>query len=112
MSMNCDIILQWSATPEQLTALGAALWRWCNRTAGAAGIYQYLDNQALADLIAGKFPDSSQTAWRADQRGVLFSFQGAASHDRQATIRGLRQEISTKGVEDIVVDGKSWNLTD
>lgn len=112
MSMNCDIILKWSATPEQLAAVGSALWRWCNRTAGAAGIYRYLDNQALADLIAGKLPDSSQTAWRADPRGVHFSFQGEASDDRQATIRGLRQEISTQGVEDIVVDGKSWNLTD
>jgi hypothetical protein len=68
MSMNCDIILKWSATPEQLAAVGSALWRWCNRTAGAAGIYRYLDNQALADLIAGKLPDSSQTAWRADTR--------------------------------------------
>jgi hypothetical protein len=112
MSMNCEIVLKWSATPVQLAAVGSALWRWCNRTAGAAGIYQYLDNQALADLIAGKLPDSSQTAWRADPRGVHFSFQGEASHDRQATIRGLRQEISTEGVEDIVVDGKSWNLTD
>jgi hypothetical protein len=112
MSMNCEIILQWSATPEQLTALGAALWRWCTRAAGATGIYQHLDNQALADLIAGKLPDSSQTAWRADPRGVHFWFQGEASDDRQATIRGLRQEISTEGVEDIVVDGKSWNLTD
>jgi hypothetical protein len=46
MSMNCDIILQWSATPAELTDLGAALWRWCNRTAGDTGIYQYLDNQA------------------------------------------------------------------
>ena len=112
MSMNCDIILKWSATPEQLTALGTALWRWCIRAAGATGIYQHLDNQALADLIAGKLPDSSQTPWRADPRGVHFSFQGEASPDREATIRSLRQEISTQGVEDIVVDGKSWNLTD
>ncbi len=112
MSMNCEIVLKWSATPVQLAAVGSALWRWCNRTAGAAGIYQYLDNQALADLIAGKLPDSSQAAWRADPRGVHFSFQGEASQDREATIRGLRQEFSTPGVEEIVVDGKSWNLTD
>lgn len=112
MSMNCEIILQWRATSAQLTALGAALWRWCNRAAGTAGIYHHLDNQALADLIAGKLPVSSQTAWRADPRGVHFWFQGEASHDRQATIRNLRHEISTEGVEDIVVDGKSWNLTD
>ena len=51
MSIKCDLILQWSATPEQLTALGAAMWRWCNRAAGNTGIYQYLDNQVLADLL-------------------------------------------------------------
>jgi hypothetical protein len=38
MSMNCDVILQWSATPAELTDLGAALWRWCNRTAGDTSI--------------------------------------------------------------------------
>jgi transposase len=112
MSMNCDIILKWSATPEQLAAVGSALWRWCNRTAGAAGIYQYLDNQALADLIAGKLPETSQTPWRADPRGVHFWFRGEASHDRQATIGSLRREIPPEGVEDVVVDGQSWNRID
>jgi hypothetical protein len=112
MSMNCDIILQWSATPKQLSALGAALWRWCSRAAGAAGIYQHLDNQALADLIAGKLPASSQTPWRGERRGVHFWFQGEASHDRQATIGSLRRDIPAEGVEDIVIDGKSWNLID
>lgn len=56
MAIACDVLLRWSATPDQLTALGTAWWRWCNRSAGDAGIYQYLDNQALADLIAGKLP--------------------------------------------------------
>jgi transposase len=112
MSMNCDIILQWRATPEQLAALGAALWRWCTRAAGATGIYQHLDNQALADLIAGKLPETSQTPWRADRRGVHFWVQGEVSQNRQATIGSLRREIPAEGVEDIVVDGKSWNLTD
>src|SRR5271166_1277593 len=111
MSMNCDIILQWSATPQQLTALRAALWCWCN-AAGAAGVYQNLDNQALADLIVGKLPDSSQTAWRGDPRGVHFCLQRGASYDRQATIGSLRREIPAEGIEDIVVDGKSWNLSD
>jgi hypothetical protein len=110
MSMNCDLILQWSATPEQLTALGAALWRWCNRAAGATRIYQLLDNQALADLIAGKLPASSQTPCRGDRRSIHFWFQGEASHDRQATIGSLRRAIPAAGVEDIVINGKSWNL--
>jgi hypothetical protein len=112
MSMNCDIILRWSATPEQLTALGAALWRWCTRAAGATGIYQHLDNQALADLIAGKLPESSQTPWQTDRRGVHFWVQGEASRNRQATIGSLRREIPAEGVEDIVIAGKSWNLID
>ena len=110
MSINCDVILQWHATPAELTDLGTALWRWCNHTAGETGIYQYLDNQPLADLIAGKHPASSQTPGLAERRGVHFKFRDEASHDRQATIDSLRREIPAKGVEDIIVDGKSWSL--
>jgi hypothetical protein len=83
------------------------LWCWCNRTAGNTSIYQYLDNQALADLIAGKLPVSRQT----ERGGVHFRFRDEASHDRQATIDSLRREIPAKGVEDIVVEGKSWSLS-
>jgi hypothetical protein len=112
MSINCDLILQWNATPTELTDLGAALWRWCNHTAGDTGIYQYLDNQALADLIDGKFPASSQRPGPAERRGVHFRFRDEASHDIQATIDSLRREIPTKGVEDILVESKSWTLID
>jgi hypothetical protein len=112
MSITCDVILQWGATPEQLTALGAALWRWCTRAAGTTGIYPYLDNQALADLLAGKFPASSQTSRQAERRGVHFRVREEAPHNRQATIDSLRREIPAKGVEDLLVDGKSWNLID
>jgi hypothetical protein len=109
MSITCDVILQWHATPEQLTALGAALWRWCGGTAGAAGIYQYLDDQALADLIAGKFPRPGRTARQAERRGVYLRVRDEASGDRQATVDSLRREIPAAGVEDILVDGKSWD---
>ena len=112
MSIKCDVVLQWSATPDQLTSLGAALWRWCNRAAGDTGIYQYLDNQALADLIAGKLPVSSQALGPAERRGVHFQIRDNASRDRQATIDSLRREIPVKGLEDIVVDGTSWNLVE
>jgi hypothetical protein len=112
MSINCDLILQWSATPAELTDLGAALWRWCNHAAGDTGIYQYLDNQALADLIAGKLPASSQLPWQAARRGVHFRFRDEASHNLQATIDSLRREIPAKGVEDILVESKSWTLID
>ncbi len=112
MSIKCDIIVQWIATPDQLTALGAALWPWCIRAAGDTGIYQYLDNQALADLIAGKLPMSSQPSWPGDGRGVHLPVRDEVSQDRQATIDSLRRSIPAKGVEDVVADGVSWNRID
>lgn len=107
MSIHCDLLLRWTTTPAQLTALGAALWRWHNRAAGA-GIYQCLDNQALADLIAGRFPAPGQTPRHADQ-GIHFRFQDVASQDRQATIESLRQDLPAGGIEDLVVDETSWH---
>jgi hypothetical protein len=109
MSIECDIILRWGATPDQLTALGGALWRWCTRESGAGGIYQYLDNQALADLVAGKLPASGPSPPQAERWGVHFWVRDEASHDRQSTIDALRREIPTGGVEDIIVAGASWN---
>ena len=112
MSITCDVIVQWDATPEQLAGLGAALWRWCTRAAGGTGIYQYLDNQALADLIAGKLPVSSQPPPEPGRRGVRFRVRDEGSVDREATIDRLRREMPVKGVEDIVVDGVSWNFVE
>jgi hypothetical protein len=107
MSVDCEIILQWGATPEQVRAVGAALWHWCTRAAGGAGIYQYLDNQPLADLVAGKLPAPSQAPRRAERRGVPFWVRDEASPDRRAAIDGLRRALPAEGVEDILVGGKS-----
>jgi hypothetical protein len=101
MSVNCDVILRWGATPEQLTALGAALWRWCSRAAGGTGIYQRLDDQALADLIAGKLPASGGP----ERRGVRVRVRDHVSRDRQAAIDSLRRELPPGAVEDIVAAG-------
>jgi len=108
MSNHCDIIVKWGATPEQLRALGAALWGWCSRATGNAGSYRCLDNQPLADLIAGKLPATCQ----AEERGVLLRVRGEASHGQQAMIDSLRREIPGNGVEDIMIDGTSWNQDD
>lgn len=104
------MILHASATPEQLTDLGAALLRWCNRAAGSTGIYHYLDNQALADLITGKHPVPGHGPRQVERRGVAFRVRDEASGDPQATLDSLRREIPAEGVKDIVVDGTSWNL--
>jgi hypothetical protein len=110
MSITCDVLVPWHATPEQLSALGSALWRWCNRAAGDTGIYQYLNSQALTELIAGKLPASSQLPGQVDQRGVHFRVRDETSQDRRTTIDSLRREIAAEWVEDVLVDDKSWNV--
>lgn len=108
MSVTCEFVLQRNASPEELTALGTALWRWCDRKPDESGIYRHLDNQPLADLIAGKFPQWSQ----GDAPGVHFRLRDEGSDNRQATIASLRIAIPVEAVEDIVVDGASWNRDD
>lgn len=103
MSIHFDVILRRNTAPELLAALGAALWHWSSITAGATGIYQYVDNQALADLIAGKVPASSG-------RGVHFRTWDQTSPNRQAAIDNLRWALPGHWVEDVVVDGKGWEL--
>lgn len=107
MSMKCNVIMHWSATPAQLTSIGEALWRWCIRAAGESSIYEYLDNQGLADLIAGKFPASSM-----DQRPRVQLCVRDESPGRRETIAQLRRDMPTEGLDDIQIDGKSWTLVD
>lgn len=111
MTIHCDVFVRWSSEPEQFRALGSALWRWNIRAAGKNSIYQYLDNQALADLIAGHCPVSSGIAGQMDQ-GCHFRIRDDVSHDRLETIQRLRREIPDEGIEDILVDGTSWNVSD
>jgi hypothetical protein len=109
VSIECDVLVKWGATPAQLRSLGAALWRRCKRRAGKTGIYQYLDNQALADLIAGKLPVSSEPSLDTDRRGVHCRLRDEASQDLRATLVGLRRDLPAGGVEDVLFDGTSWN---
>jgi hypothetical protein len=111
MTTNCDLVLRWEATPEQLATLGTALWQWCTRQ-GGADIYPHLDNQPLADLIAGRHPNPGQTPRGGPAPVSHFRFRGQPSHDRQATIACLRRDLPAGGVEDVLVDGKSWGLSD
>jgi hypothetical protein len=105
MSIVCDVWFEDTASPEQLMFLGSALWDWCVRVAGDSGVYQHVDNQALADLIAGKLPLPRE----ADRRGGHLWVRDQISPDSQATIDSLRREIPARGVKDIQVDGTSWN---
>ena len=108
MPTKCDVIVEWNATPQQLTALGTALWRWCVRGVGDRAIYQYLDSQILTDLIAGRFPAAGQVPHPADGPGVQFRVWDRLSNDGGAAIATLRREIPAAGVADVLVNGTSW----
>ena len=110
MSIDCEVILQWGATPAQLQALGAAFWAWGTRGQTDSGIYPYLDNQILADLIDGRLPPSPRAPRQAGRPLPRFRIRDERSDDRQGTIASLRRAVPTGGVADIVVDGVSWGL--
>jgi hypothetical protein len=110
MSDHCDVILSWDATPGQLRAIGAALWRWWNGPAADLGICQALNNQPLADLIAGKLPAVIGPA--SDARGVRIRVPCEADADCQATRDRLRRGLPHAGVVDVQVDGASWDRVD
>jgi hypothetical protein len=112
MSIHCDVILQCDANPEQLRAVGAALWRWCNGGVEAAGPYQSLNNQALADLIDGKLPVACQGRRHTEHRGFRLRVRDETSRNRREAIAGLRRQLPAAGIDDVVIDGVSWNRID
>jgi hypothetical protein len=112
MSINCAISLRWDSTPEQQRALGAALWRWCHRAARGVGMYPYLDNQALTDLLAGRLPASEATGWGAGLPYVQFMVPGDPARDGEATLESLRRAIPGEGVAEVSVEGGSRRLAD
>lgn len=108
MSISCDVILHWGSTPEVLRALGAALWRWCSGAAGDTGICQYLDNQALADLLAGRLPASEPRTRNAGLPHVHFLVRGDPARGREAMLESLRRVLPGEGIADVRIDGLSW----
>src|SRR5579884_2696659 len=110
MSINCTVILRWDSTPAQQRALGVALWHWCNGASGNAGMYPYLDNQALADLLAGKLPASEAMAWDAGSPRVSFTVPGDPARDSEATLESLRRAMPGEGVAEIRVQGSIRRL--
>jgi hypothetical protein len=112
MALSCEVLMKKSATPEQLSALGAALWGWCNQGAGGSAVFQYVNNQVLADLMAGKFPVSNHWSREASPLSLRFNVRGNTSRDFRPTVNSLRRDLPVLAIEDIVIDGVSWNLVD
>jgi hypothetical protein len=105
MPINVEIIVDQSATPKQLRAQGSALWGWCSRTNKNAGLYQYLDSQVLADLIAGQLPSTGQTPQQFEYEadGIHLNFRDDESQDRPQAVASWRRNLPTRGVLNIMV---------
>jgi hypothetical protein len=108
----CELVIKSSATPEELRALGNALWGWCQKIGIDGTIYQYVDNQLFADLIAGRFPVAWHRPRKAGYSSLHFLVRGHAARDFRPTIDSVRCHLPEKAVEDFVIEGVSWNLID
>jgi hypothetical protein len=109
MVINCEVLLRWDTTPPQQMALGNALWRWCLRASAGRSNYQYLDNQALADLLAGRLPASSDQAKDARLPYVFFTVPDHPARERDVMFQSLRLAIPSDGIADLRIDGNSWS---
>jgi hypothetical protein len=75
-------------------------------------MYPYLDNQALADLLAGRLPSSRATGWDAGLPCVQFTVPGDPARYGETTLESLRRAIPGEGVAEIRVEGGSRRLAD
>jgi hypothetical protein len=57
-------------------------------------------------------PHLARSIPQADSRTVPFGLGSAGQIDRQTIIAGLRRFVATELVEDILIDGQSWELLD
>ncbi len=105
MAIYCRVVLNPAATPGQLSAVGTAMWEWCTGAANGDGIYQYLGNQGLADLIAGRLPAPDPDAEPAARWGVRFGIRDGAFPDLRAVIDSLRRALPAAGVGAVSADG-------
>lgn len=133
MSLLCEVIPRGDSTPQQLRALGGAIRCWYERERGGSGLANYVDTFALDDLLAGELPQPfalrfSTVAHPLDSFGrqrpkltveelraacpavavsrTLFLKVWGSSRDR--TIVSLRRSIPAELVEDVLIEGASW----
>jgi hypothetical protein len=113
-----------------LKALGRALAAWTDRELARGGLLRFIDNIALLDLVgagepqdvvaeilgwsdaaASRRPDPPPPCGPVAEPEVYFVdliLRGPASR-RLAAVKSLRVAIPADLVEDILINGRSWN---
>jgi hypothetical protein len=128
----CEVVPRRDATSDELKDLGIALAHWSKEELQPGGLLRSIDNIVLAELLGGDDPSEvvfaivyaeddddrltitrlpahhSDPAQAAQQLIVACSFRGTA-FSRGRAIASLRDAIPAGLVEDVVLDGRSWN---
>jgi hypothetical protein len=134
--VGCHIIPLRNGTWQERQALGRALSHWSERAAGKSGLLESLDHLALLSLLGGEssqdlchgmLEDSTNLPLRPgemdqktaegrkeddEDRTIFFAVPGGKSYNRRRVIEKLRQEIPAELVQDILIDGRSWQEID
>jgi len=128
----CDVVPRRDASSDDLRALGLALADWSEAELRAGGLLRSIDNIVLVELLGGDDPSEivfavlhgqddndcltitrrapvhADPAEAALQLVVACAFCGP-TYSRQRAVQSLRDAIPAHLVEDIVIDGRSWN---
>jgi hypothetical protein len=129
----CEVVPRRGATSDELKALGVALADWSEGELRDGGLLRSIDNIVLAELLGGDDPSElvfavlhgdndddtvtitrlgpphSDPAEAAQQLIVSCSFRGP-DYSRSRAIESLRHAVPAVLVEDVLIDGRSWNL--
>ena len=121
------------ATSDELKALGLALTDWSEAELRPGGLLRAIDNVVLTELLGGddpsevvfavlrgedngdfvtitqRTPPHSDPAEAAGRLIVACLFRGSA-YDRPRAVESLRDAIPAALVEDVLIDGRSWDL--
>jgi hypothetical protein len=121
------------ATSDDLMALGRALADWSEGQLAPGGLLRFIDNIVLTELVGGDDPSEvvfavcygeddadvltitrratvhSNPAAAAQLLIVACTFRGPG-YSRRRVVESLRDAIPAALVEDVVIDGRSWNL--
>jgi hypothetical protein len=128
-----EIVPRREATSDDLKLLGLALATWSEEELRPGGVLRFIDNIVLTELIGGddpsevvfsifygetdeecltivrRTPPHADPAEAARRLIVACSFHGSG-YDRQRTVESLRGRLPANLIEDVLIEGRSWEL--
>jgi hypothetical protein len=127
-----EVLPRRGATSDDLKALGLALADWSETELQPGGLLHSIDNIVLTELLGGDDPSEivfavlrgtddgdfvtitqrtlahSDPAEAAGRLIVACLFRGSG-YDRHRAVESLRDAIPAALVEDVLIDGRSWD---